>query len=368
MIPLLKPTLPKLRSIQNKIRDAFETGMLTNAKYVKEFEAMCAKFLGIRNVIAVSNGTSALILSLKCLGLKGEVILPSFTFTSGGHSLLWCGLAPVFVDIDPETFNINPASIEKKISKKTSAILATHVFGNPCEIEKIQKIAKKYNLRVIYDGAHAFGSKYKQKSIVNFGDATIFSFTPTKVLTTGEGGLIATNNKKLAKLLKLGRNNGDSPKREEEFLGITARMNEFSAILGIEGLKILPRSLKRRLKLVNLYKKELVGVPGISFQKIMPSCFSVYKDLIILVDERKFGISRDDLLKELLKRKIETKIYFYPPLHKKKVYRKYKKLSLPNTNFVSGRIMSLPLYSHMPEDSVIKVCSVIKNSYKKKII
>ena len=161
--------------------------------------------------------------------------------------------------------------------------------------------------------------------------------------------------------MKLGRNNGDSFNKKEEFLGITARMNEFSAILGIEGLKIIKENLKKRLKIINLYKKELGKIPGIYFQKINQNYFSVYKDLVILVDKDKFGISRDKLLRELLKRNIESKVYFYPALHKKVVYKKYLSASLPATDFVSDHIMSLPLYSHMPEDYVIKVCSTIKS-------
>lgn len=360
MIPLLRPTLPKLSSIQSKLRHIFETGMLTNADYVKKFEKECEEFLKVENVVVVSSGTSGLILAMKCLKLKGEVILPSFTFTSSGHSLFWCGLRPVFVDIDDKTFNINPDLIEEKITKNTSAILATHVFSNPCDIDRIQEIAKKHNLKVIYDAAQAFGSKYKGESVANFGDAVVFSLTPTKVLTAGEGGLIAVNDKKLTKRLKLGRNNGDSFNRDEEFLGISARMSEFNAILGIEGLKILPQALKKRLELVDLYKKELANVSGISFQKIPDSCFSIYKDLTILVNKNEFGKSRDELLKELLSNNIETKVYFYPPLHKKRVYKDYRNILLPNTDLVSNRVMNLPLYSHMPKEDVIKICSVIK--------
>lgn len=356
--------LPKLSSIQSKLKDIFKTGIITNGKYVSEFEERCARFLKTKNVVATSSGTSALILAIKCLKLKGEVILPSFTFTSVGHSLLWCGLVPVFADINPKTFNIDPGSIEKKVTKKTSAIIATHVFSSPCEIAKIQKIAKKHKLKVIYDAAHAFGSKYKGKSVANFGDIVIFSLTPTKVLTTGEGGLIVARDNKTAEILKLGRNNGDSFDREEEFLGVTARMSEFSAILGIEGLKIIAKNLKRRGDLSNLYKKELTNISGISFQKIADSDLSVYKDFTILVDEEKFGKSRDGLLRELLKNGIETKIYFYPPLHKKEVYKKYKKTNLPNTDLVSKQIISLPFYSYMPEKDIIKVCSIIKKLRK----
>lgn len=365
IIPLVRPTLPKLSSIQKKVEDVFKSGMLTNAKYVADFEKKCAEFLDIHDAAAVSNGTSALMLVFKCLNLKGEVILPSFTFTSTGHALLWCGLKPIFADINKETFNIDPAQIEKKITKETSAILAVHVFGNPCQIDEIQKIAKKYNLKVIYDAAHAFGSKYKNKSVVQFGDASILSLTPTKVLTTGEGGLVVSKDKKFVKNLRLGRNNGDSYDRKEEFLGLSARMPEISAILGIEGLKIFNKSQKKRLKLVNLYKKQLFNIPGISFQKTTPHSFSICKDFVIMVNKEKFGISRDELLKELLKREIETKIYFYPPLHKKIVYKDYENSVLPNTDFVSDHIINLPLYSHMPEKYVLRICSVIKDLHKK---
>lgn len=364
MIPLTRPALPKLDFLQKKLKDIFASGMITDAKYVKEFEKKCADFLGVEDTVAVSCGTSALILAGKCLQLKREVILPSFTFTSSGHSLLWNNLKPIFVDINPETFNIDPDLIEEKITAKTSAILATHVFGNPCDIERIQRIGKKYNLRIIYDAAHAFGAKYKQKSVASFGDISIFSFTPTKVLSTAEGGLLVARNKKVAKMLRLGRNNGDSFNRAEEFLGITARMSEFNAILGIETLKIFKQSLTRRLKMVNLYKEELADVPGISFQQITPESQCSYKDMAILVDKAKFGTSRNDLLKELHKRNIEAKVYFDPPLHKKKVYAKYKNISLPNTKFVNERIISLPLYSHMPAKEVRTVCSVIKKLAK----
>jgi len=365
MIPLARPTLPRLSSIQNKLKNIFKSGMLTNARYVKEFELGCAKFLDVENAVAVSSGTAALILVLKCLKLKGEVILSSFSFTSDASALLQCGLTPVFVDIDPGTFNIDPDLIQKKINSKTVAILATHVFGNPCEVEKIEKIARMNHLKVIYDAAHAFGSTYKGKSVFQFGDASIVSFTPTKVMTTAEGGLIVVKDKNLPRILELGRNNGDSFDRKEEFLGITARMNEFSAILGIEGLKILNKSLIRRLKIVDLYKKNLKNIPGISFQQVEPDYFSVYKDFTILVNEQKLGISRDNLLKELQRRKIECKTYFYPPLHKKNICFKYRNVFLPQTDYVSGSIMSLPLYSHMPEKYVIKVCFVIKKLYEK---
>ncbi|MBI2644502.1 MAG: DegT/DnrJ/EryC1/StrS family aminotransferase [Candidatus Wildermuthbacteria bacterium] len=366
MIPLLRPTLPKLASLQGKLKDVFRTGMLTNAKYVREFENRCAEYLGVKHAIAVANGTSALMLALTCLDMKGEVILPSFTYSSDGHVLLWCGVKPKFADIDPATLNLDPESIERSITSRTQAIMPTHVFGNPCEIDAIGKIARKHNVKVIYDGAHAFGSVYHGKSVLGFGDVSIVSLTPTKTLTTGEGGLLIVNDEKLARKMKLGRYNGDSENRNEEFLGITARMDELSAILGIEGLKIFPKMQRRRLHLVELYRRELHGLPGITFQKISSGSISAYKDLVILVDKEKFGISRDELIGELRKKNIETKAYFYP-IHKKKVYERYQNLRLPNTELVWEKIMNLPLYSHMPEQYAKKVCSVIQSIHQKHI-
>lgn len=366
MIPLTRPTLPKLnKSFLRRVEDIFSTGMITNAKYVEEFERACAKLLGVKHVVAVSSGTSALILAMKLLDLKGEVILPSFTFASGGHSLLWCGLKPVFLDINPRTINMDPGQIEKKITSRTCAIMPTHVFGNPCDINAIQRIAKKHKLKVIYDAAHAFGSMYHGKSIAGFGDVSCFSMTPTKVFTTGEGGLIATNSAALAQRAKLGRNNGDSFNRKEEFLGISARFVELPAILGLENLKLYKKSMKRRLQMVSLYKRELGKIAGISFQEITPNCKSVYKDMVIMVAEKQYGRTQAELLKKLLRSGVETKVYFYPPLHKKVVYKKYKHAVLPNTELVSKSILSLPLYAHMLQKEVLAVCKIIKDFAKK---
>jgi dTDP-4-amino-4,6-dideoxygalactose transaminase len=364
MIPLTRPTLPSLHAMQAKMKHVFKSGMLTNAKYTQSFENKCAHFLGVRDSVAMSSGTSALMLVAKCLGLKGEVILPSFTFTSTGHSLLWNNLKPVFVDIDPETFNIDTDLIEKKITKKTCAIWATHVFGNPCDIDSIERIARKHNIKVIYDAAHAFGAMYNEKSVAHFGDISIYSFTPTKVLSTAEGGLAVAKSKKVTKLLQLGRNNGDSFNRKEEFLGISARMNEFSAILGIESLKEFKKYLKRRISMVKLYHTELRDVHGISFQKILPNAVSSHKDMAILVDATVYGTSRNVLLTTLSNKNIQAKVYFDPVLHKKRVYEKYKNISLPNTEYVHSAIVSLPLYSHMSEKEVKTVCTVIKKLAK----
>lgn len=364
-IPLTRPTLPKASSLTKKIAEIFKSGMITEHKYVRLFEKKCAQFLGCRYAVATSNGTSALMLTLKCLNIKGEVIVPSFTYSSDAHALLWCGLTPVFVDIDPETFNIDPDEIERKITPETSAILPTHVFGNPCDIHAIDTIARKHNLKIIYDSAHAFGSIYQGKRVATFGDASIYSLTPTKVLTAGEGGLVLTNDADLAHKLTIAKLNGDSLNREEEFLGLTARMSELQAIVGLETLKIFSKAIKRRSMVVNYYKKKLTSIEGIGWQKIHNGDVSVYKDLVITIDEKKTGFSRDNLLDALKKNNIQSKVYFSPPLHKKKVYVQYKNLKLPHTDYLSDHIINLPIYSHMPFAEVDSVCNVIMDLHKK---
>jgi dTDP-4-amino-4,6-dideoxygalactose transaminase len=357
-IPLTRPALPRADSLFPKLRDIINSGMITESKYVAMFEEECARLLGVKYVVAVSSGTSALLLLIRSLGLEGEVILPSFTFTSGGHALLWCGIKPVFTDIDRSTFNLDPTVIERNITSRTSAILPTHTFGSPCNIGQIARIAKKHNLKLIFDGAHAFGSLYQNKPVCQYGNATIISLTPTKVFTTGEGGLIATNDKDLAHKLELAKHNGDSFNRNEEFLGLSSRMSEFQAIIGLEGLKIFRKSLRNRIKLVNYYKKKLNGIKSITFQEIETDSFSVYKDLTIVIDDKSV-FSRNDLLDELRADNIQTKVYFDPPLHEKKVYAKYRKHNLPNTDYISKHIINLPLSSNMPERDVNRICSII---------
>lgn len=365
-IPLTRPTLPKVEKLVCRLKEVFESGMITNHKYVRLFEEKCAKYLGVKYAVAVSCGTSALLITLKCLDIKGEVILPSFTFTSGGHSLLLSGIKPVFADINLETYNLDPLDVVKKITKKTSAIMPTHVFGNPCDIHAIERIASKHNLKIIYDAAHAFGSMYKDQSVAKFGEASIYSFTPTKVFTTGEGGLIVTNNKQLADKLRLARLNGDSFNREEEFLGYTARMGEFEAILGLETLKNFEKTLKKRLGIVERFQKAVAPFEGITYQQVDKGSRSAYKDFTILVDEQKAGFTRDDLIREFSGNGIQSKVYFNPPLHKKKVYSEYKNVSLPKTDYLSAHIISLPLYSHIPVKEVMRICRVIAELHNKR--
>lgn len=365
-VPITVPTLPRFSDLKDKYKRIIQSGMITNAKYVQELEEKARDFLGVKYAIAVNSCTSGLILTLKALGLKGEVILPAFTFHATAHALAWNGLKPVFVDCDPHTYNIDPKSVIKAISPKSCAILAVHIFGNPADISSLEEIARRYNLKLIFDAAHGFGSRHQGKNIGAFGDAEVFSLSPTKLLTAAEGGIVATSDKEIARKVKIGRNYGDPGTYDCEFSGLSVRMSEFNAILGIESLKILEKNVVRRNHLVSLYKKLLAVLPGISFQKIKNADRSSFKDFSILIAEAKFGLSRDKLYQSLLAENIIVKKYFYPPVHIQKAFLRFgqAKRNLITTKKISENILSLPLYSHMEEETLRKIVYAIQRIFQ----
>lgn len=367
LIPITQPTLPPIDSLQKPLSQIFSTGQITNGRFVKELEKKASSYLGAKYAIAMSCCTSGLILTEQALALSGEVILPSFTFCATAHSLLWNNLIPVFVDCKRNTHNIDPQKIEAAITPKTSAILAVDVFGNPCERENLQEIAKQYNLKLIIDAAHSFGSLYKEKQIGGFADAQVFSLSPTKLVVAGEGGIIITEDKTLAEKLVLARNYGSPLDYNCEFAGLNARMEEANAILALRSLEMLEDNVKKRNKLVTIYKQRLSTLPGVNFQEIEPSNRSTYKDFSILIKPDSFGMTRNHLAQALEAENIETRFYFYPPIHQQKVYQSlginYEDM-LPNTLAISASAISLPLYSHMPEEYVNRICSAIEIIHK----
>ncbi len=361
-VAITKPTVPETGVLLKRYAEVLKSGMLTNAKYVQEFERLVARYLGVDYVVATNSCTSGLMLIMKTLNLKGEVILPSFTFHATAHAVVWNGLKPVFVDCDPLTYNISPEEVEKAITPATSAILGVHLFGNPANVEKLQKIAHKHGLKLIFDAAHGFGAKRKGKCVGGFGDAESFSLSPTKLLTAGEGGIVATNNAELANLIRVGRNYGDSGTYDCAFSGFNARMSEANALLGIESLKMLNKNVARRNKMVKLYKKMLEKLPGISFQEIDLEDQSSFKDFSIFVDPEKFGCNRDVLCDALLAENIISKKYFYPPVHLQKAFASLDSdHEMGNTINISSNVLSLPLYSHIEKESVEKICQVMKD-------
>lgn len=364
MIPITTPTLPEIEKLTAKFEEIFASGQLTNGKYVEEFETACAEYVGAKYAVAVSSCTVGLILTHKCMDLIGEVILPSFTFSATAHSLVWNNLTPVFVDCGEATHNIDPDLIEEKITSKTSAILAVDIFGNPCDRVKIEHIAKKHKLSFIVDSAHGLGSLYDGKKIGNWADAHVFSLSPTKVVVAGEGGIIATNNENLASKLKKARNYGDPGDYNCDIVGLNGRMAETNAIIGNESLKMVESNVSKRNKLANRYIGKL-SIEGIEFQRIAANSRSTYKDFSMTINESILKVSRDDLIKKLQEKGVNTRPYYDPPIHKMDAYKKYHKEyenKLPVTAKLAKQSLSIPMFSHMTEEQQDFVVDAIKSS------
>ncbi len=357
-IHVSRPTLEPFSAHAPLFKKSIESGMLTNGVNVHEFEKRTARYLGVKHCVAVSSCTSGLMLVMKGLGLKGEVILPSFTFGATGHPLLWNNLTPVFADIDAKTYTLDPTSVEKRITRKTSAIVATHVFGVPCDVKKLQTIAKKHKLRLIFDAAHAFGSSVGGMRVGSFGDAEVFSLSPIKPLTAAEGGLVATNNDALARFVRMGRNYGDDGTSNMLFAGLSARMSEFHAAIALRSFKKLPQNLKsRRSKVAYLTSALQRTEPRLKFQHV-PACMkTTYYIFSIFLDPKKFNYTRDNLHTFFAKHGISSRKYFYPPLHMQPPYRKYapKKSVLIVTEHVSRNVLALPMYAHISKRDMDRV-------------
>jgi dTDP-4-amino-4,6-dideoxygalactose transaminase len=317
--------------------------------------------------VTLANGTLALVLALTGLKLTGEVIVPSFTFSATAHALHWAGLKPVFADIDPHNFTLDPQAVDAAITPQTSAILGVHVYGHPCNIEGLQTIARRHELTLLFDAAHAFGSGYDGQKIGGFGDAEIFSFHATKLLATGEGGAIATTHPQLATYLTMARNFGDPGQGNTQFCGLNAKMQEFNAIIGLENLRTIDEQIKNRRHYAHFLIEQLSQIPGLRFQRVSPRARVNYQNFAIIIDEAEFGLSRDQLHQALAAENISSRQYFYPPLHLHRAYAVYRETyrgRLPITEAVAGRVLCLPFYSVMSEDVLDGICLAVESIHR----
>ena len=361
--PFMRPTLPELSQVISAYQSAYRDGVVTNAELVSRLEAAVAERLHVKHCVAVSSCTSGLMLVLHALGLQGEVILPSFTFFATGHAALWNGLKPVFANSDTETWNISPADIEKRITEATSAIVAVHLYGNPCEVTALEAIARRNNLKLIFDAAHAFGSEYRGIPVGSFGDAEVFSLSPTKLLVAGEGGLVTTNDAKLAAAVRAMRNYGDVGAYNPKWLGLNARMTEFNAALALSGLPLMDAKIRRRNAIAGMYTELLSSLPGIRFQKVHTADTHTYKDYSIHMAPQTVGLSRDHLAEALHAENVPTKKYFHPPLHQQFLYSRFYDRDandLTQTEFIADGILSLPIYESLPDETVCAVAELIQ--------
>lgn len=363
-----RPLLPDLKKVTKRLEKVWSSQWLTNngPQHII-LENKIKQFLKVENVSLFNNGTIALIVACQALKLKGEVITTPFTFAATTHVLKWNNITPVFCDIEKDTFNIDADKIEKLITPKTSAILAVHVFGNPCNVEKIQRIAKKYNIKVIYDAAHAFGTEIDGKGIGTFGDVTMFSFHATKLFHTAEGGALVMNDKALKQDIDYLKNFGI--KTEEEIIkaGINGKMNELQASVGIEVLELVKREWKKREIIRREYIKNLSKIEGIGILDYPKNIHSSYQYFPIVIDEKKFGRSRNFIHSELKKYNVISRKYFYPLCSNFECYREFKssnKKNLPIANEIANNIITLPFYGALNLSDVKTICYIIKTLKK----
>lgn len=363
-IYVTRPLLPDIQKVNSKINEIWESKWLTNnGSQHKELEKELKKYLNVDNISLFNNGTLALLLGLKSLDLKGEVITTPFTFPATVQALDWNGLTPVFCDIDSKTLNIDANKIEALITEDTSAILGVHVFGNPCEVDKIQNIAVKYNLKVIYDGAHSFGTKIDGKPISSFGDMTMFSFHATKLFNTLEGGALTFKDEELAINLDLLKNFGLAGPEEVVLSGLNAKMNELQAGIGIEVLKLVDQERARRDTIKETYEKGLADIPGIRLITGLKNDFSSYQYFVIEIDENYYGRSRDWVHKELSKYNVFTRKYFYPLCSDFQWYKHLESArpeNLPQAHKSVKQVLSMPYYGELELESVEKICAILK--------
>ena len=366
-INVTKPYLPPLEGFIPYLEEIWQEKWLTNnGKYHKQLEDELARKLGVEFISLFSNGTLALITALQALNISGEVITTPFSFVATSHSLWWNNIKPVFVDIQPTDYNIDPKKIEAAITPRTTAILAVHVYGNPADVSAIQDIAETYGLRVIYDAAHTFDVRINDLPVLSFGDMSVLSFHATKVFTTFEGGAIVSKDAATKKRIDYLKNFGFAGETTVVAPGINAKMNEFSAALGLYQLGYVDEAIRKRQLVSEIYDKELSEIEGIILphrQSDVKACYSYYP-IRIMQNSRK---SRDEVYEELKKYGIHTRRYFYPLISNLPTYRgldSSKKDNLPLANEVADTILCLPLYSDIGDDA-IKVVNALKSIFQK---
>lgn len=356
-----RSSLPPLEEYIEEIRSMWDTHWLTNmGEKHKEFQRSLIEYMNVPNVELLTNGHMAIELTLQALRLEGEVITTPFTFASTTHAIVRNGLKPVFCDINQDDYTIDVNQIESLITEKTCAILPVHVYGNICDVEAIEEIAKKHNLKVIYDAAHTFGETYKGIGVGNFGDASCFSFHATKVFNSIEGGAVTYKDESLGNKLYELKNFGIHGVEDVGAVGSNAKMNEFCAAMGICNLRHIDVEIEKRKKADSLYRSRLEKVHGIKLNSIQENVTSNYSYFPILVDETIYGKTRNELYKALEDKNIISRKYFYPLISDFECYRyEYCSSCTPVAQYVSDRILTLPMYADLSENTIHLICDII---------
>jgi dTDP-4-amino-4,6-dideoxygalactose transaminase len=358
------PNIGSREHLLNRINDLLNKKWLTNnGPYVQEFEKRIADFLEVKHCIAMCNATVALEILIRAMGLKGEVIVPSFTFVATAHALQWQQIKPVFCDIDPRTHNIDPCRIEEMVTPLTTGIIGVHLWGRACNVDALTDIAQRYSLKLLFDAAHAFGCSYQGRMIANFGDAEVFSFHATKFFNTFEGGAVVTNNDDLAAKLRLMKNFGFAGYDNVTDIGTNGKMNEVSAAMGLTSLESLDDFIAVNYRNYKQYQRELAETPGIYLVSYDETQKCNYQYITLEIDEEEVGIRRDQLVDVLWKENVIARRYFYPGCHHMEPYRSYfphAGLLLPETEKMVKRVLSLPTGTAIGPDDVHQICQIIR--------
>lgn len=359
-----RPNIGDRRRFLERVDEVLDRNWLTNeGPCVRDFEARIAEILGVRNCVAVCNGTIALQLAIRALDLVGEVIVPSFTFVATAHALEWQGVRPVFCDIESEHLTLDPARIEQHVTPHTSAILAVHTWGRSARIEALAEIAERHGLRLIFDSCHAFGCSHGGRMIGNFGDAEVFSFHATKFVNSLEGGAVVTNNDDLAERVRRMKNFGFTGTDEVRGIGINGKMNEIAAAMGLSSLEQMDGFIESNRLNLERYQTGLRDCPGIAVLPFDEGERGNYQYVTLIVDDDALSISRDEILSVLLAEKVRARRYFYPGIHNMEPYRSAypdARLVLPNTEHYMRRVICLPTGTAVGADDIAAICNLLR--------
>jgi dTDP-4-amino-4,6-dideoxygalactose transaminase len=357
-----RPNIGDRARFFERIDAALDRGWLTNnGPLVGEFERRVAGLLGVRHCVATCSGTIGLLLTVRAMGLRGEVIVPAFTFIATANVLEWSGIRPVFCDVDRETHNLDPRLIDALVTPATSAILGVHLWGRPCDVESITATARRRGLAVLFDAAHAFGCSHGGRMVGNFGDAEVFSFHATKVLNTFEGGAVVTNNSSVADAVRRARDHGFSDTGEVVTAGINGRMSEPSAAMGLTGLESLDWFLDVNRANHREYSRLLDGVPGLRIAGFPPSERSNFQYVVVEVDPASAGLTRDELLRVLVQENVTAKTYFHPGCHRATPYlAMLDSRRLTVTDSLAATVLTLPTGTAVDAETISAICAIIR--------
>lgn len=362
---MVRPVLPSAMEVAARVGDLIQSRTLTKGAQLAAFEKAIAHHLDVKHAVGVSSCTTGLMLTYQGLGFNADVIVPSFTFGATVAALRWVGATPAFTDVNEATSNIDPAFVESAIGPTTRGVVAVHTFGNPCSTRDLEDICRERNLPLVIDAAHGFGALERGIPVGSQGNAQVFSLSPTKLLVAGEGGIVATNDERLADYVRAGREYGHRNALDADFAGLNGRLAEFNAILALMSLSGLDAAVEHRNVVATRYRRKLAGLPGLRFQHVDAANRSSYKDMAVFIDPTASGVTRSAVARHLANAGVETRAYYDPPAHRQVAYREFAPAQpLVATEVLSATCLCLPIWSDMDLTLVDHVCDLIADVWR----